>query len=91
MNYTLFFTNHRNLCNYAILLLVYPTSMSTQANTQHHGPYPPSKGWKTLDQLADSWGMDLNRARMVVSVLMDSGRMEKEARPRRGQIYRLVL
>ena len=47
-------------------------------------------GWRSVDQLAEMWGMDAPRALLVVGALLDTGRMEKQAHSRQNPLFRLV-
>ena len=47
--------------------------------------------WRSVDQLADMWGMDPERARLVVCALLNTGRMEERDRDEvQDSLYRLV-
>ena len=55
-------------------------------------PKLEAAGWRSVDQLAEMWGMDLRRARLVVEALLSSGRMEQLRQDRSTQpFYRLVV
>ena len=53
--------------------------------------HPASPVWRSVDQLADMWGMDSERARRVVGALLITGRMEERGREEvQDSLYRLV-
>ncbi len=45
---------------------------------------PPRSPWRTLEQLADTWGLSRARTRLVVKALVRSGRLEERA-PRESE------
>jgi hypothetical protein len=52
---------------------------------------PAAPVWRSVDQLADMWGMDPERARRVVGALLSTGRMEERDREEvQDSLYRLV-
>jgi len=51
---------------------------------------PRGLGWRSVDQLAEMWGMDAARARLVVGALLDNGRMEQQTQVHRNPLFRLV-
>lgn len=52
---------------------------------------PTSPVWRSVDQLAEMWGMDPERARLVVGALLSTGRMEERDREEvKDSLYRLV-
>lgn len=52
---------------------------------------PAAPVWRSVDQLADMWGMDPDRARLVVGALLSTGRMEERDREEvQDSLYRLV-
>jgi hypothetical protein len=62
---------------------------SNRRNQTSHAAIP----WRSLEQLADSWGLSRTRSDLVVQALIRSGRMEE--RPARetepvDRRYRLV-
>lgn len=54
---------------------------------------PPRAPWKSLEQLAEFWGLSRARTNLVVKALIRSGRMEERATRESEPIdrqYRLV-
>lgn len=48
------------------------------SHTQRH---PPTRSpWRSLEQLAESWGLSRTRTNLVVKALVRSGRLEERMR-----------
>ena len=60
----------------------------TETRTEKHAGQATC--WRSVDQLADMWGMDAARTRLVVGALLDNGRMEQQIPRPRQTVYRLV-